>query len=211
MSTPQFIQQCNEKKGEIAAAKTVNEEIVKRDSIQPVNDGKVKFASKIGKANPDSTGKKEKSLSPEYEKLINESLNYQFRADSIMELADLSRKQYEKAPANEKPALKSKISETEQLADTIQKLADAKVLAAENLTKPKSGQALIPGRKDNPDSIFAKKSINNAVNSKVSEAGKDTTFPNLKENIQLSITQKADNQIVKDTANQLVTKEKIIN
>ena len=211
MSTPQFIQQCNEKKGEIAAAKTVNEEIVKRDSIQPVNDGKVKFASKIGKANPDSTGKKEKSLSPEYEKLINESLNYQFRADSIMELADLSRKQYEKAPANEKPALKSKISETEQLADTIQKLADAKVLAAENLTKPKSGQALIPGRKDNPDSIFAKKSINNAVNSKVSEAGKDTTFPNLKENIQQIITQKADNKIVKDTASQLVTKEKIIN
>jgi hypothetical protein len=86
-----------------------------------------------------------------------------------------------------------------------------KIFAAENFTKLKSGTTLMQKEKGNPDSIPAKESIINAVALIASEARKDSVFPNIKEKTQKSITQKTDNQTIKDTVNQSVTKEKTIN
>ena len=43
-----------------------------------------------------------------YEKQLNEALNYQFRADSLMKIADLCRKQMENAPTNRKAGNENK-------------------------------------------------------------------------------------------------------
>lgn len=171
--TPQFIKQCNERKGEIVSAKTVNTEIIKRDSVLPVINEKNKLAEEIVNNKPDTSIKAEKSLPEGYEKQLNEALNYQFRADSLLKLADLYRKQSENAPVYERASLKSKISEIEKLAAVNQKLANEKMLTGSGVMK---------------DTLLGKKEE-----------------PPLK-----TITQKANNQSIKDTVGKAVTKEKIL-
>jgi hypothetical protein len=207
-STPQFIQQCNERKGAINLKKADYKEIPKKDRLQPGDSEKVRFAEKIENIKPDSIGKNEKSISPEYEKLINESLNYQFSADSVRGLSDLYRKQYEEAPVTDKPALKTKISEAEQLAAVNQKLADEKVLAAEALTNTISGHEVPQGERINPNSTFAKKEIIPNAKSIASDVKRDTTSTKLLGTPKENIAQKTDSQILKDTVNQIVTKDK---
>ena len=208
--TPQFIRQCIDRKGEIVISKTVNEEIYKKEKVQPADNEKVMLIEKNGNNNTDSTVNKEKSPSPEYEKLINETLNYQFRADSILKLADLYRKQYENAPVTDKSVFKIKIYENEQLADSCQKLANKKMVAAEKLTNSKSGQNLQQKKSISPDSAFSKKEKIPVVIQKVAVVAPDTSLVKKEETIPKVIIQKVDNQIVKNTDNQLVTKEKAI-
>jgi hypothetical protein len=209
-STPQFIQQCNERKGAIILKKTENKEILKKDNLHPADSGRVRFADKIENIKTDSIGKKEKPVSPEYEKLISESLNYQFSADSIRGLSDLYRKQYEKASVTERPAFKTKISDAEQLAAVNQGLADDNVLAAETLTKIKPGNEVPQEKKNKLDSTFAKKEIIPIAKSPESNVKRDTSSVIINRPPKKDIMQKADNHTFKDTINQLVTKDKTI-
>jgi len=209
-STPQYIQQCSERKGIIIQKRTDNKEILKKDNLHPADSGKVRFADKIENIKNDTIGIKEKSVSPEYEKLINESLDFQFSSDSIKELSDLYRKQYEKAPLTDKPILKTKISEAEQLVALNQRLADEKVHTAETLTKTKSGQEVPQEKKIKPDSTFAEKEIITIPKSLGSDINGDTLSGKISGTPKKNIMQKADNQILKDTVNQVVTQYKTI-
>ncbi len=208
--TPQFIQQCSEKKGELIPKKTANKAIIKNDNRQQVDSGRVSFTAKIEKNYSDSLSRMDRSISPEYEKLIDESLNYQFSADSIKRLSDLYRKQYENALATDKPALKTKISEAEQLAGVNQKLADEKVLEAETLTKIKSGREVPDEKKIKPDSTVAKKDIIPITKLAGSDVIGDTLSAKKSGAPIKDIMQKADNNILKDTVSQLVTRDNTV-
>jgi tetratricopeptide (TPR) repeat protein len=171
--TPQFIQQCNERKGEIITVKTITTEIIKRDSLLPVIIEKNNLAEEIVNLKPDTNIKAEKPFPEGYEMQLNEALNYQFRADSLLKLADFYRRQSENTPVSERASLKTKISEIEKLAAVNQKLANVKMLTGSGVMK---------------DTLLGKK---------------EEPFPK-------AITQKSNNQFIKDTIGKAVTKEKIL-
>jgi hypothetical protein len=71
----------------------------------------------------DSLPSAEKFLPPDYEVLLDKGMNYQFRADSLMKVADLYRRQLQDNLTANKSELRTIISETERLAAVNQKLA----------------------------------------------------------------------------------------
>jgi hypothetical protein len=163
--TPQFIQQCNERKGGILPAKTVNTEIIKRDSILPVISEKKKPVEEIVNQKPGTGIKTVKSLPEGYEKQVNEALNYQFRADSLLKLADLYRKQSENAPVPERASLKTRISEIEKLAAVNQKLANEKMLTGSGVMKD-----TLSGKKEEPTpKTIAQKANNKSIKDTLSK------------------------------------------
>ena len=119
-SVPQFIQQCNEKKGELITAKKVNS----TDSVVAKRETRIIKAEILTKPEPDTNGFIKKTLPEGYEKLLNDALTYQLRTDSLVRITD-SLKQ---VPGNDPLAAKQKnrvyISNLERLAAADQKLAN---------------------------------------------------------------------------------------
>ena len=70
--------------------------------------------------------------------------------------------------------MKTKISDIEQLAGVYQKMANEKILTAENLTKSKTGQTVSQEKKIKLDSISAQKENIPVVIQKGSGVIKDT-------------------------------------
>ena len=204
-STPQFIQQCIDRKGEISK-KSGNDEVIKKDSIQTANNEYVKLAKIVNNNNSDSILKRAESPSSEYEILINRSLNYQFTADSLRDLSDLYHKQYEKLSASEKPLLKTKISEADKLADINQKLANEEILAAENLKEMKSANKGQQEKKIKTDSAFDKNEIIPVVDLNKSEVTNDSLFVKTNDTTMKKTLYVADSKIYKDTISQFATK-----
>jgi len=130
MGVPEFLQQCLQKKGQITVSEVKSTEI----SIPVKADSSVVVAKQIIKEPAQNPIQQpvEKAVTPPvklpqgYDKLLNEAISYQFKADSLLELAGEQRKEMEKLPVNEKTPLKTKISENEKLAASLQKLADQK-------------------------------------------------------------------------------------
>jgi hypothetical protein len=208
--TQQFIQQCNERKGAIVLSGISKVKGFETDSIYKVNNETAISVKKYENNNSDSIIRNEKSLPPEYEKLSNDALNYQFRADSLMKLADIYRKQLENVPIAEKPTIKSKISETEQLADVNQKFANEKLVSLADLTKSKTGNDVLQEKKNKLDSVSAKTKIRVEVFHNGAGVIKDTLVVKKEETPQNSVVGKIDNQVLKDTVNKVYTKEKIV-
>ena len=126
----QFIQECNEGRGQLKESDFKQPEIAARtvNEIKPAE-------TKIGKDKPENpqTAKpapQRQSLPAEYDKLLSEAMRYQVKADSLNALSAGYRNNYSSLPASQKPAAKSRISETESLAASYQKLADEKFTRA---------------------------------------------------------------------------------
>jgi hypothetical protein len=204
-STPQFIQQCNEKKGSISASKPIDNEVVNKEVIVPVEVPKVIPDEKTAYKKPDTLVKSEKAFPPGYEEKINEALNYQFIADSLTRLVSSYGKESENAALTDKSALKSKMSEEARLADVNQKLADEKMVEAEKLLKPLTVQPALMEKKMMTDSISVQKKEVGVVRDEKAVIMKDTLMGKSRDVIQKITTQKADSQIIKNTVNQVVT------
>jgi hypothetical protein len=136
MGVPEFIQQCSQKQGQVAEtelkpAGTLKS--VKADTIKP--EVKPAIKEPIQKASEKVTAAKT-DLPANYEKILNEAIEFQSKADSLLELAGEQRKELEKLPVSEKPALKTRISENEKLAASYQKSADQKYGEAQVLMNP---------------------------------------------------------------------------
>jgi len=122
MGVPEFLQQCTQGKGKLAVTEVKPVEslnTVKADTIRTV------VKEPIQKATEKQITTTEE-LPTGYEKLLNEAINFQFKSDSLLELAGEQRKDLEKPQVNEKVALKTKISDNEKLSASFQKLADQK-------------------------------------------------------------------------------------
>ncbi len=125
-NSDQFIQECKEGKGQL-----------KESDLKPpaIAD---KAVSENKPAEPKATGDKTKNqltpkpiqerqkLPAEYDKLLSEAMDYQVKADSLNALAAEYKSNNNNFPVSQKPAVKSRISETESLAASYQKLADEK-------------------------------------------------------------------------------------
>lgn len=136
MGVPEFIQQCSQKQGQVAEtelkpAGTLKS--IKADTIKP--EVKPAIKEPIQKVSEKATAAKT-DLPANYEKILNEAIEFQSKTDSLLELAGEQRKELEKLPVSEKPALKTRISENEKLAASYQKSADLKYGEAQVLMNP---------------------------------------------------------------------------
>lgn len=134
-----FLQQCNEKKGQIAVIEDQKPVLTKKDSI---NKPAVVTAQKAEKAvrQPVDTIAKQKDLLPEkYDTLLSQALDYQLKADSLSALAAQYRMRIEMDDNAEKANLKTKALNLEQLASSNQKMADQKLAEAQKIAiKPEN-------------------------------------------------------------------------
>ena len=101
---PEFIQQCNEKKGQVTEAEIRPAETAKNDKLikRQVENEPVMEEVILRPVETVTTSKK--NLPPGYEKILDEALDFQFKADSLNALAGKQKKELEKLPGDEKPA-----------------------------------------------------------------------------------------------------------
>ncbi len=151
--TAEFIQQCNEKKGELA-----------ENDIKPAEKAKTEIEqTEIKPVGTVVTSKSvEKVTSPKipfpisYEKILDEALLYQFKADSVNSVVVRQKKELEKLPNADTPVLKLKISENELLAVAYQKSADQKYLEAQAAMEQQQREAVQQSESKNVDDSLRK-------------------------------------------------------
>jgi tetratricopeptide (TPR) repeat protein len=142
-----FIQECESKKG-MVAVKTAKPAIVVTGAGQP-ETGKSAEQLAVNDAGNKPAGKEitvKEQLPPEYERLLDEALKLQYKADSLNLLAGEQKNQIENLPESERSSLKMKISQNEILAVSYQKSADMKYNEAQTKMNPKV--AAVPLRTD---------------------------------------------------------------
>ena len=138
LGVPEFLQQCNLKKGQVADSEIKPPEILKTEKV---DSGKIETKPAIPIKEPDKkTAGKEtssKELLPEnYEKIMNEAIMFQFKADSVLAVVNKQMKDSEKLTGSDKSAMKVRISENERLAAFYQSSADQKYREARGITNP---------------------------------------------------------------------------
>jgi hypothetical protein len=169
MAVPGFIQQCKQKEGQVSNSETKPFESSKTQKADSNNIG-TKYAIKDQiKKNVEIENPTKVNLPSDYEIFLNEAIEFQFKADSLLELAGEQRKEMEKASTTEKATLKARISENEKLASSFQTNADQKYQEAQRAENQK------------PDSVIPLKETAGQTENKVV---KDTS-------------KKADNKIAK--------------
>lgn len=207
---PQFVQQCNERKGEVSPSKLIINEVKKNEAVLPVVVTKAIPVGEIENRKPDSLDRVAKALPMGYEGKLNEALNFQYKADSLTKLASTYRKESENAPPAEKGSLKLKIAEAGRLAEVNQKLANEKILEAESLLKPPTEPVPIVKKKLAADSIAVQKEEIRVVADEKAGVMKDTLIKTGTLISQKAVTQKPDSQIIKNTISQVVAEKQVV-
>jgi tetratricopeptide (TPR) repeat protein len=141
LNVPDFVQQCNEKKGKVTFSELVPAVAVK-DEKKQVDKIETQIVSKETNLKPVETDKSvNKNLPEGYEKILDDALEFQIKADSLYAIAAEQKKQLEKLPPAEKNTLRAKITETETAAATYQKSADQKYSEAQAAMNPQQVQS----------------------------------------------------------------------
>jgi hypothetical protein len=127
----EFIQQCNEKKGQITekSITPTPSEVKDNSGISPVRE----IAEPV--YDKKSIGREVKSVNDtipaKYDAILSEALDYQFKADSLNKIAGGKKNSLEKLTYKEKTIMRSVIAETENLAASYQEKADQKYAEAQ--------------------------------------------------------------------------------
>jgi len=136
MGVPELLQQCNQKKGQIADSEIKPPEIIKSskvDSIKPET-------KPILKAPVQNNAAKEtiikETLPPNYDIIMGEAIDFQFKADSVTSIINEQKRGIDKLPGAEKEAMKVKIAENEKIAASLQSRADQKYREAKTALNP---------------------------------------------------------------------------
>jgi hypothetical protein len=131
LGVPEFIQQCNLKKGQIADPEIIPVETLKADKI---DSSKVEVRPIIKESDQKTVGKLssvKETLPLNYDKILNEAVAFQFKADSVLTVVNKQKTELEKVAFTEKPALRARIADNEKLAAFFQKSADQKYREAQ--------------------------------------------------------------------------------
>ena len=136
MGVPELLQQCNQKKGQIADSEIKPPEIIKSskvDSIKPETKPILKAPVKNNAAK--ETIIKE-TLPPNYDIIMGEAIDFQFKADSVTSIINGQKRVIDKLSGAEKEAMKVKIAENEKIAASLQSKADQKYREAKTALNP---------------------------------------------------------------------------
>ena len=142
MGVPEFLQQCLQKKGQIAVSDLKPAFSSDNDKIDTVKRAvTAKIEEPILKATEKSTSKNEK-LSDKYEKILSEAIEYQYKADSVNSVISEQKKKIESVTGTDKISLRMEIRDNEKAAASYQASADQKYHEAQLLMNPKSDSTL---------------------------------------------------------------------
>lgn len=135
LNVQEYIQQCNDKKGKVTDEKVVEAKVVvpSEPAVKVVEKPAVPVAPVTQSVVKDTIRKK---IPESYDKILDEALNLQNKADSLYTIAAGQKKVLEKAAPAEKTGLKNSIAETELTAAGYQKAADQKYTDAQNAMNP---------------------------------------------------------------------------
>jgi tetratricopeptide (TPR) repeat protein/predicted HTH domain antitoxin len=200
-STPQFIQQCNEKKGEFISTRKVNT----GDTIAAKSDKRIIKAEILIKHESDTGSEIKNTLPDGYEKLLNDALTYQFRADSLFRVVDSLKQSTGNSSQADKQQYKANISSLEQLAMADQKLANENLAIAENLIHPKKIQNSDRSKKVIQDSVPPENTLIQPAKQNLPVVRADSSFAQKEKTPPKSNLQQSDSQIIKHTVNQTLT------
>jgi hypothetical protein len=136
MGVPQLLQECSEKKGQVIAPEIKTQVVLKgtsQDSIK--SEVKPEMSKPVQKTIINPPVAKE-SLPANYEKILGEAIELQFKADSVTTIINGQKKELEKLTGDQRSVLKAKIAENEKLAAAFQALADKKYREAQFAMHP---------------------------------------------------------------------------
>lgn len=163
-----FIQQCSEKKGKIP------EPEAELKIVAAVTNPVPQPAAKVAESNP--AMKKDtvirKPVPSDFDKILDDALELQTKADSLNRLASDQKKLLNTLPEAEKPGLKAKMAQNEAAALSFQKAADEKYNEAQLSVNRASGIII---KNELKDTIKAQPAV--AENVK-------TAAPAIKKNVQ---------------------------
>lgn len=136
---PEFLQQCAEKKGQIIENEikpVATTKIETADSIVP--EAKKITTEPVKSTALNNTTLNKGALPAGYEKILNEAVKLQFKADSVTSIISKQKKDLEKLTGIAKTDLRTSISANEKIAAAFQAAADQKYYQAQILLHPES-------------------------------------------------------------------------
>jgi hypothetical protein len=146
MGVPDLMQQCADKKGQIAVSE-FKPEVIQETKIQEVikTEPVQAFPEPVQKVAPATTAAKE-NLPSNYERILREAVEFQFKADSVTDIVNNQKKEIIKLSESEKSSLRAKILQNEKIASSFQSKADQLAREAQLAMNP--GQdTVIPVKK----------------------------------------------------------------
>jgi hypothetical protein len=136
MGVPEFLQQCTQKKGQVADSELKPVANLKNDTPD-TSKAEVKLPIKEPMQKTVQTPTDTKvNLPSNYEKILGEAIEFQFKADSVSKIVNMQKKELEKLSGSEKSELKVKLQENEKIAALFQNSADQKYLEAKLSQNP---------------------------------------------------------------------------
>jgi len=144
MGVPEFIQQCIQKKGQVADSQLKPLGNLKNDKT---DSSKIEVKPTIKEPIQKTTEKAASAkvnLPVNYEKILDEAIEFQFKADSVTSIVNEQKKQIEKLSGTEKLALKIKLNENEKTAASFQTSADQKYHEAQLAMNPHQDSLKLP-------------------------------------------------------------------
>lgn len=144
MGVPDLLEQCNQKKGQIAENSSKPPETLKINKADSVKEEikpavKTEIPKPVEKAPPASV-----KLASNYDKILGEAIEFQFKADSVSAIVNSQKKDLEKLSGSEKSVLYSRLLENEKLASSFQNSANQKYHEAQLAMNPKQDSPASP-------------------------------------------------------------------
>jgi len=144
LGVPDLIQQCIQKKGQIADSEVKPPEINSNDKKEIIKP-EVILATEVPvqKTIAKPTAPKE-NLPSAYEKVLGEGVEFQYKADSVSTIVNNQKKELDKLTGAEKSALYNKLIENEKVAASLQNQANQKYHEAQLIMNPQQETAIPP-------------------------------------------------------------------
>lgn len=165
----QFIQQCNEKTGEVAKSEISQPDIALNNKVEiPPAQNKPVVHEVINQPVKKDTSSRI-NLPADYNKILDEAIEFQIKADSLNTLVVKQKKDLEKLSDSEKAAFRLKIRDNELLAASFQKSADQKYNEAQSVLIARQAKDGQKGKMQQSDNKATKDTLLHAETAGVKE------------------------------------------
>ncbi len=135
-NVPGYIQECENKKGMIALSAAKPGGSNNKEKTPAVKPAEQYMRDETAGKNEAKANQPKSELPAEYERLLDDALKLQYKADSLNQLAEQQKSQVDNLPEARKASFRMKISQNETLAATYQKSADMKYNQAQVKMNP---------------------------------------------------------------------------
>jgi hypothetical protein len=126
MGVPELLQQCIQKKGQIADSEIKTPELTKISKVDTIKTENKPVVKEPIQKNDGKEAYVKETLPVNYDIIMGEAIEFQFKADSVSNIINGQKKGIEKLTGAEKEALKVKLADNEKIASSFQNKADQK-------------------------------------------------------------------------------------